>query len=86
MTGDIVGVFDIDNCTQGRDSRDFLNAAERAGRVVTVGEDLPRSFIVAAGKSLDAVYISQISPGTIKKRLQSGAKAIDGSAAAGLEG
>ena len=45
----------------------ILTAAEKAGRVVTVTGELPKSFIVTTGES-PAVYISQISAGTLKKR------------------
>lgn len=48
-------------------TRDYLAAAEKAGRVVTVTGELPKSFIVTTGES-PAVYISQISAGTLKKR------------------
>ena len=59
-TRDILGIFDLD-------TRDYLAAAEKAGRVVTVTGELPKSFIVTTGES-PAVYISQISAGTLKKR------------------
>ena len=65
---DIVGIFDIENTTVMRATRDFLSRAERAGRVVNVSSELPGSFVICAGEGPETVYISQISPATLKKR------------------
>ena len=62
----IVGVFDLDTATVSKHTRDFLRRAQEAGAVVTAGEDLPQSFIVAS----DRVYLSpQSSAGLAKKLL-----------------
>ncbi|MEG0769271.1 MAG: DUF370 domain-containing protein [Ruthenibacterium sp.] len=74
-TRDILGVFDLDTTTISRHTRDYLAAAEKSGVVVNVTTELPKSFIVtveaegkAARKKRKAVYISQISAATLKKR------------------
>ena len=68
---DIVGVFDLDNATVSKISRDFLNKAEKSGQTtVVLGDDLPKSFIITNKNEKDEVIISQISPSTVKKRLQ----------------
>ena len=46
---DIVAVFDMDNSTWSRITRDALAAAEKRGEVVNAAEDLPRSFILCSG-------------------------------------
>lgn len=63
----IIGIFDLDEVT-GTDSstNHFLFKAEREGKVETVSFDLPRSMIV----TLERIYISPISAGTIRKRAQ----------------
>ena len=43
-TKDIVGIFDIDKTTLGSVTKGFLSNAERAGKVHTVGNDIPRSL------------------------------------------
>ena len=43
---DVVGIFDLDNTTSSRITCDFLTQAQRAGQVVTVGDDLPKSFLL----------------------------------------
>jgi hypothetical protein len=66
---DIVGVFDMENTTIGQETRRFLADAEKGGRVVDVTAELPRSFVVCAEKDgSETVYLSQISPSTLKKR------------------
>ena len=70
---DVVGIFDLDNTTASRITRDLLTRAQRAGQVVTVGEDLPKAFLLCrdeAGKT--TVYLSQLSPATLLKRMESG--------------
>lgn len=68
-TQDIIGIFDIENTSISKRTRDFLNKAEKDGKVITVSYDLPRSFVVA-GKNKENVkiYISQISSQTLLKR------------------
>ncbi len=71
---DIIGVFDMDNTTVSRATRDFLTAAEKGGRAVTVSMELPKGFVVCSspqkrGQQPDeTVYITQMSPRTLYKR------------------
>ena len=70
--GDVLGIFDMDNTTESRHTRELLNRAEREGRVVNVCDDLPRSFVLcAAPGEAHTVYISQLSPATLLKRAES---------------
>lgn len=66
-TREVLGIFDLDTATVSQDTRAYLAAAERAGRVVTVTSELPKSFIVTRGAA-GTVYLSQISAGTLRKR------------------
>lgn len=66
---EVVGVFDIDNTTISKTTRDFLAQAEKEKRVVTVSQELPKSFVVCSSKENGiTVYISQISCSTLLKR------------------
>ena len=48
---------------------DFLARAEKAGQVVAVGEDLPKSFLLCRDrKGKVTVYLSQLSTATLLKR------------------
>ncbi|MCD8331000.1 MAG: DUF370 domain-containing protein [Oscillospiraceae bacterium] len=67
---EIIGIFDLDNTTGSKRTREFLNRAEREGCVASVGEDLPKSFILCQGKRGTAVYLSQLSSATLKGRAE----------------
>lgn len=68
-TEDIIGIFDLDNTTVSKASRDYLNFAEKQGLSKTVSYDLPKSFIVTEEKEKRAVYISPYSTNTLFKRI-----------------
>ena len=64
----IVGIFDLDNTSQSRITREYLAACQKAGQVVNVSEELPKSFVVCQEKGQKKVYISQLSSATLQKR------------------
>ena len=65
----IIGVFDMDTSTGSKYTRDFLNAAEREGRLVVVTDELPKSAVVCQEHSGVMVYICQLSAKTLEKRV-----------------
>lgn len=67
-TDEIIAMFDIDACTVSKKTRDFLAQAEKAGEVVSVTYELPRSFVVCESGGKTVVYISQLSTKTLSKR------------------
>lgn len=67
-TGDIIGVFDLDNSTVSYKTRDFLAQAQKEGKIINTSFDLPKSFIVCKNKTDYVIYICQLSPGTIIRR------------------
>ena len=67
----VIGIFDLDNTTWSFRTRRFLERAEREGRVTAVGDDLPRSFVLAReGDGPAVVYITQLTPATPQKRAE----------------
>lgn len=68
-TDDIIGIFDLDNTTVSKKTRDFLSDAEKKKQVEAVSYELPKSFILCCNKNCETkVYLSQISAATLKKR------------------
>jgi hypothetical protein len=68
-TSEIIGIFDLENTSISKRTRDFLNKAEKDGRVITITYDLPRTFVIAGKTFKDSkIYISQISSQTLLKR------------------
>lgn len=67
-TDTIIGIFDIENTSMSRLTRHYLAQAEKKGWVINVSQELPKSFIVCEDRRKTVVYISQISPATLRKR------------------
>ena len=66
---DVSGVFDLDTTSWSHRTREFLERAEKEGRVVTATADLPRSFVLYRGKDgRSMVCLTQLSPATLKSR------------------
>lgn len=66
---DIVGIFDMDHASVSRRTRDFLASSQRAGDVVSVSEELPKSFVVASAGGRTTVFLTQISSATLRRRM-----------------
>lgn len=68
-TDEIIGIFDLENSTISKHTRDYLAKAEREGRVINVSMEMPKSFVLCSNKHKKlTVYISQISSTTLLKR------------------
>ena len=66
---DVIGIFDLDNTTWSFRTRRFLERAEREGRVMSLGEDLPRSFVLAEGRDgVPVVYLTPLSSAALSAR------------------
>lgn len=68
----IVGIFDLDAVTVTKTGRTFLQGAERAGRLYSISENLPKSFIVCMEDGRETVYTSPISAATLNRRISRG--------------
>ncbi len=67
----VIGIFDLDNTTWAFKTREFLERAEREGRVGTVGDDLPRSFVLARDDDGSVtVYITTLSASALSARAE----------------
>ena len=65
----IIGIFDMDNTTTSRRTREFLGKAEKEGEVVPC-DDLPKSFVLTAEYGMNRVYLTALSAGTLEKRMK----------------
>ena len=67
----ILGIFDLDNTSWSYKTREFLERAERDGRVISVCEDIPRSFVLVGNQEGEVtVYISQLSSAALLGRAE----------------
>ena len=57
---EVVGIFDMENATISKYTRQFLADAEKGGRVCNVTMELPKSFVVCVDRDgTETVYISR---------------------------
>ncbi len=60
---DIAFIFDLDSATVSVHTRNFLKKAEKEKRIILLGYDLPKSFVVTRDS---LVYLSPFNTTTIK--------------------
>lgn len=66
---DIVGIFDIENTTTGKNTGHLLDRAQKEGRVVNVTYEMPKSFVICMQDGEEKVYVCQMSAATLRKRV-----------------
>lgn len=65
----IIGIFDMDNTSTSKRTREFLAKAEREGQVVPC-DDLPKAFLLTAEYGLSRVHLTALSSYTLEKRMK----------------
>ena len=65
----IIGIFDMDNTSTSKRTREFLAKAEKEGQVVPC-DDLPKSFVLTAEYGMDRIYLTSLGSATLEKRLK----------------
>ena len=65
----IIGVFDMDNTSTSKKTREFLNRAEKNGEIIPC-DDLPKSFILTAEYGMARIHLTALSSYTLEKRMK----------------
>ncbi len=65
----ILGIFDLDNTSTSKRTRDFLSGAEQEGQVVPC-DDLPKSFILTQEYGMTKIYLTSLTTATLEKRMK----------------
>ena len=65
----IIGIFDLDNTSTSRRTREFLEAAEKECEVVPC-DDLPKSFVLTSEYGFNRVHLTALNSATLEKRLK----------------
>ena len=68
---DIIGIFDLDNATISKVTKDFVNRKSKEGKLEYDYSDLPRTFVLVDGEP-DKIVLSRISPQGLKIRIEEG--------------
>ncbi len=66
---EIIGVFDLDNTSTSKKTREFLAFAQQNKAVFSLSEDIPKSFIIADGVA-ETIYLSSLATSVLKKRVE----------------
>ena len=64
---DIIGIFNLETTTVSPRGREFLNYAQKNGAVVSLSDDLPQCYVLAAAP-VATVYLSELSSAAMKRR------------------
>ena len=74
---DVLGIFDLDNTTSSRITRNFLAQAPAGGPGDPRGGGSSKSFLLCRDKGGKVkVYLSQLSTATLLKRMELGSLTI----------
>ena len=65
----IIGIFDLDNTSTSKRTRQFLEKAEQEGIVVPC-DDLPKSFVLTSEYGMIRIYLTSLSASTLEKRMK----------------
>ena len=65
----IIRIFDMDNTSTSKRTREFLEKCEKEGQVVPC-DDLPKSFVLTAEYGLNRVYLTGLNASTLERRMK----------------
>lgn len=65
----LIGIFDMDNTSTSKRTREFLENAQKQGQIVPC-DDLPKSFILTSEYGFTRVYESTLYTSTLEKRMK----------------
>lgn len=67
----ILGIFDLDQCSTSKRTREYLERAEAEGVVLDLSGELPKCFVVCDHPyHRQIVYLSQLNPSTLASRAE----------------
>lgn len=66
----IIGIFDLDNSSYSKHTRGFLTRAEQQGEVISIAQDLPKSFVLTEEFGMNRIYLTQFSSAALEKRFK----------------
>lgn len=61
----IIGIFDIENTSVNKNTREFLANAGKNKKTVYVSNEMPKAYVLCT----DEIFITAVSPLTLRKRI-----------------
>ena len=65
----VIGIFDLDNTTTSKRTREFLEQCEKEGQVVPC-DDLPKAFLLTDEYQLPKVYLTALNSQPLAARFE----------------
>ena len=65
----LIGIFDMDNTSTSKRTREFLEKAQKEGQIVPC-DDLPKSFVLTTEYGFTKIYESTLYTSTLEKRMK----------------
>ena len=65
----LIGIFDMDNTSTSKRTREFLEKAQKEGQIVSC-DDLPKSFVLTTEYGFTKIYESTLYTSTLEKRMK----------------
>lgn len=65
----VIGIFDMDNTSTSKRTREFLENAQKEGQIVPC-DDLPKSYVVTFEYGMTRVYESTLASRVLAKRMK----------------
>ena len=69
----VLGVFDLDNTSWSKRTREFLSRAQEEGNLIEATDELPKSFVLTQEYGGMRVYLTKYNAAILARRF-SGAK------------
>lgn len=64
----VIGIFDLDNTTCAKTTRELLSRAEKQGGVVDVSGELPKSFVLTEEFGMERICLTQFNAAALERR------------------
>ena len=68
-TSQVLGVFDLDNTSWSKRTREFLERAQNDGNLVEATDELPKSFVLTQEYGQTRVYLTRFNASVLARRL-----------------
>lgn len=68
---DILGIFDMDNATWSKWTRQALSLAEQSGTLINAAlDEIPNSFLLCQEQNQQKIYLSMLTAATLARRAE----------------
>lgn len=68
-TSQVLGVFDLDNTSWSKRTREFLEKAQTDGSLIDATDELPKSFVLTQEYGQTRVYLTKYNASVLARRL-----------------